>query len=185
VADRPISAAELAVLESMLPEGLTPVMQDVATCLFVALVKRDERIGTPAPSGHWLALLESMARMVLAQLQNLCDEMGGAPLYLAKGVATTRKRPYTAERFATKKDQATPRERKVWALWHQLHRDGAISDNSPAALNAWVARTVHVDALVWCDDLMLNTLIEALKVWCERAADARAAARARAAATQG
>ena len=25
--------------------------------------------------------------MVLAQLQNLCDEMGGAPLYLAKGVA--------------------------------------------------------------------------------------------------
>lgn len=85
--DRPISAAELAVLEGMLPEGLTPVMQDVATCLFVALVKRDERIGTPAPSGHWLALLESMARMVLAQLQNLCDEMGGAPLYLAKGVA--------------------------------------------------------------------------------------------------
>ena len=85
--ERPISAAELAVLEGMLPDGLTPVMQDVAVCLFTALVKRDERIGSPAPTGHWLALLESMARMVLAQLQHLCDEMGGAPLYLAKGVA--------------------------------------------------------------------------------------------------
>lgn len=122
------------------------------------------------------ALTDRQRAAVRDHLQRLAERMG---------VATTRKRPYTAERFAAKKDQATPRERKVWALWHQLHRDGAISDNSPAALNAWVARTVHVDALVWCDDLMLNTLIEALKVWCERAADARAAARARAAATQG
>lgn len=85
------------------------------------------------------------------------------------GVAKpTRGRPYTAKRFAAKKADATPKERKVWALWNQLHRDGKLRDNSPQALNAWVQRTVHVSMMSWCTDAQLNTLIEALKAWDHR-----------------
>ena len=93
-------------------------------------------------------------------LQALAERMG-----VAKPM---RGRPLSRGRFAKAKAEATPKERKVWALWNQLHRDGKLRDNSPAALNAWVQRTVHVNALVWCNDAQLNTLIEALKVWCER-----------------
>ncbi len=56
----------------------------------------------------------------------------------------------------------------MWALWHQLHRDGKLRDPSPQALNAWVQRTVQVGALVWCNDAQLATLIEALKAWVQR-----------------
>lgn len=72
--------------------------------------------------------------------------------------------------FAQKKAQATPKERKVWALWNQLHREGKLREASPQALNAWVERTVGVSALVWCTDAQLVTLIEALKAWHDRPA---------------
>lgn len=89
------------------------------------------------------------------------------------GVAKpSRGRPYTAKRFAAKKADATPKERKVWALWNQLHRDGKLRDNSPQALNAWVQRTVHVSMMSWCTDAQLNTLIEALKAWDHRKEEA-------------
>jgi phage gp16-like protein len=85
------------------------------------------------------------------------------------GVAKpSRGRPMSGKQFAQKKAATPPKERKVWALWHQLHRDGKIRDNSQAALSAWVERTVGVSALVWCNDAQLVTLIEALKAWVER-----------------
>ena len=70
--------------------------------------------------------------------------------------------------FAQSKTAASPRERKVWALWHQLYRDGKLRDNSAAALNAWVQRTVGVAALRFATGPMLDTLIEALKAWDAR-----------------
>lgn len=85
------------------------------------------------------------------------------------GVAKpSRGRPMSGKQFAEKKAATPPKERKVWALWHQLHRDGKIRDNSQAALSAWVERTAGVSALVWCNDAQLVTLIEALKAWVER-----------------
>ncbi|OGB19452.1 MAG: hypothetical protein A2W72_18075 [Burkholderiales bacterium RIFCSPLOWO2_12_67_14] len=96
-------------------------------------------------------------------MQALAERMGVAK--------PTRQRPMTGKRFAEKKAATPPKERKVWALWHQLHRDGKIQDNSAAALNAWVARTVHVSAMVWCNDAQLVTLIEALKRWVERGSE--------------
>ena len=86
MAERRVTAAELAVLEAVLPDGLTPDMQGVANCLFVALVIQDPRAGQPAPDAKWLAMLQAFAQAVLVQLQYLCSEMGGASLYLAKGV---------------------------------------------------------------------------------------------------
>lgn len=81
-----ITQAELAVLEGMLPEGLTPDMRDVALILFEAVVMADTRCGQAAPQGDWLAQLQVWAHMVLMQLQHLANEKGGVAVYLAKGI---------------------------------------------------------------------------------------------------
>lgn len=110
-------------------------------------------------------LLNDRQRSALRDhLQGLAEQMGVAK--------PSRGRRFSAKRFAQQKAEASPKERKVWALWNQLHRDGKVRDNSPAALQAWVERTVHVSALAWCNDAQLATLIEALKAWGQRKASA-------------
>lgn len=84
------------------------------------------------------------------------------------GVAKPLRRRATGRTFAQAKAAASPRERKVWALWNQLGRDGVVRDTSAKALNAWVARTVHVSALAFANGAQLDTLIEALKAWQQR-----------------
>ena len=79
-------------------------------------------------------------------------------------------KPTTREQFAKAKAAASPRERKVWALWHQLRRDGLVDNPSRAALDAWVERTVHVSALRFATAAQLDTCIEALKAWQQRGA---------------
>ena len=96
-------------------------------------------------------------QQVRDHMQSLAERMG---------VAKPMQRRATT--FAQRKAAASPRERKVWALWHQLHRDGLVHDTSPAALNAWVQRTVHVSALAFANAAQLDTLIEALKSWQQR-----------------
>ena len=87
-------------------------------------------------------------------------------LAVRQGVAKATSGRHTS--FAQSKNAASPRERKVWALWHQLYRDGKLRDNSAAALNAWVQRTVGVAALRFATGPMLDTLIESLKSWQAR-----------------
>ena len=84
------------------------------------------------------------------------------------GVAKPLRRRATGRTFAQAKAAASPRERKVWALWHQLHRDGKVHNPSRAALDAWVERTAHVSSLRFCNAAQLDTLIEALKDWQRR-----------------
>ena len=93
-------------------------------------------------------------------MQSLAERMGV--------VQPTRRRPMPAARFAKSKADATPKERKVWALWHQLGRDGVVRDTSPQALNKWVERQIGVSALVFANGAQLDTLIEALKAWQQR-----------------
>lgn len=102
-------------------------------------------------------LLPAQQEAVRDHMQALAVKLG-----LAK---PTRSRRNT---FAQSKNAASPRERKVWALWHQLYRDGKLRDNSAPALNAWVQRTVGVAALRFATAPMLDTLIEALKAWDAR-----------------
>lgn len=82
-----MSEAEARVLEAALPEGLTADMRAVTMCLYEALVLVDERAGTTAPDGQWLAQLQTWAQQACMQLQHLADQMGGRATYLAKGVA--------------------------------------------------------------------------------------------------
>lgn len=90
-------------------------------------------------------------------MQKLAERMGV--------VQPTKQRPHTAAKFDQLKRAASPKERKVWALWHQLGRDGVVRNPSAAALHAWVERTVQVSALRFANDVQLDALIEALKAW--------------------
>lgn len=81
-----ITEAELRVLESMLPDGLTPDMRDVAQCLFEAVVMADPRCGQSPTQDDWGMQLQIWAQMALMQLQHLANQKGGVAVYLAKGV---------------------------------------------------------------------------------------------------
>lgn len=107
------------------------------------------------------AMTQAQRRTVREHLQRLAAHMGIEQ-------PATRQRPLADAAFAKAKAAASPRERKVWALWHQLHRDGLVDNPTAAALNAWVKRQVGVDALRFCTGPQLDTLIEALKAWGER-----------------
>ena len=86
------------------------------------------------------------------------------------GVARPLRRRTPGRTFAQAKAAASPRERKVWALWNQLGRDGVVHNTSATALNVWVERTVHVSALRFANSAQLDVLIEALKAWQQRGA---------------
>ena len=106
-------------------------------------------------------MTDNQQRQVRDHMQSLGERMGVVQ-------ATSQRRPLTREQFAKVKQETRPKERKVWALWNQLHRDGKINNPSAAALNAWVLRQVDVSALRFANDPQLDTLIEALKAWHER-----------------
>lgn len=94
-------------------------------------------------------------------LQRQAQRQGGA-------VAATGWRLSGAD-FAKAKAAASPRERKLWALWHALHRAGLVQHTDRAALDAWVARTVQVSSSRFASDAQLDTCIEAAKQWLQRA----------------
>lgn len=82
-----MSAPEAAVLDAMLPPGLTADMRDMALCLFEAMVLQDERAGSYPPNAEWGAQLATWARTACMQLQHLAEQKGGRAIYLAKGIA--------------------------------------------------------------------------------------------------
>ena len=116
-----------------------------------------------------LTLKTSSKDMSPAEQQKVRDHMQGLAERMGV-VQPTRRRPMPASRFAKSKADATPKERKVWALWHQLGRDGVVRDTSPQALNKWIERQIGVSALVFANGAQLDTLIEALKAWQQRGA---------------
>ena len=106
-------------------------------------------------------MTDNQQRQVRDHMQSLGERMGVVQ-------ATSQRRPLTREQFAKVKQETRPKERKVWALWNQLARDGVVHNTGTKALNAWVERTVHVSALQFANSAQLDTLIEALKAWKER-----------------
>ena len=106
-------------------------------------------------------MTDAEQRAVRDHMQALGERMG-----VVQG--TTQRRPLSRTQFDRLKKETRPKERKVWALWNQLHRDGKIANASAAALNAWVLRQVDVSALRFATDPQLDTLIEGLKAWEDR-----------------
>ena len=102
--------------------------------------------------------------MTLTEQQAVRDHLQS--LAVRMGVAQpTRRRPLSQSEFDQVKKQTSPKERKIWALWHQLGRDGLVQNTSAQALNAWVERQVGVTTLRFCTSAQLDTLIEAAKAW--------------------
>lgn len=137
--NRRLSSAEAAVLDALLPPGLTEEMRDVAYCLFEALALQDARTGTVAPDDAWLFVLRSMAHAAVVQLQHLAREKGGQAIYLAKGVAaflTARDREMCSKfrgdnykRLASEYGLTEMRVRQIVDAWQReqfLRRQGRL-----------------------------------------------------------
>ncbi|MGS5088249.1 phage protein GemA/Gp16 family protein [Hydrogenophaga sp. A37] len=111
-----------------------------------------------------LTAKNSTSDMTPAQRQQVRDHMQR----LAERSGVAQASGNTGKAWQAKRAAASPQERKVWAIWNALKRDGKIDNASGQALNAWVKRTVQVDALGFCTGPQLDTLIEALKRWQDR-----------------
>lgn len=138
-------------------KGKLNLSQDDYQALLISITRTES---TPGKSSS-KDMTPAEQRLVRDHMQRLAERLGLAQ-------PTTRRRPLTREQFDQVKKQASPRERKVWALWNQLVRDGLVENPSRNALNAWVERTVHVSALQFCTVAQLDTCIEALKAWAQR-----------------
>ncbi len=69
-----------------------------------------------------------------------------------------------------KREKPTGQASKIWALWFELHRQGAVENKSIHALNAFVKRTTkgECDRLEWLTAEQANAVIEAQKQWLRR-----------------
>jgi phage gp16-like protein len=107
---------------------------------------------------------------VRAHLSGLAEKMGVAkprplPTHQQHKPGETTRTGYG--RFGTFKI-ASPKERKVWAMWHDLGSKGKLDNPSGNALNAWVKRQTGMDQMRFCSDAQMNGLIESLKLWAGR-----------------
>lgn len=126
--ERRITQAELAVLEAMLPDGLTPDMRDVGQCLFEAPVLADPRCGQSPLEVDWGDQLHAWASLAMMQLQHLANQKGGVAVYLAKGVTahlSARDRKMCSEfrgdykTLARKYDLTEVRVRQIVDAWQR------------------------------------------------------------------
>ena len=62
-----------------------------------------------------------------------------------------------------------PSVRKVWAIWAELGKLGALHTPTPAGLRAFCKNLVGVENPSWMSPEQLNKVIESLKVWQKRA----------------
>lgn len=120
-----IDSQTAGVLEALMPRGLTETMQELALHLYTALVLRE-----PQAPGH--DRLAELARTALAQLAHVSAEMGGAGLYLAKGLMaelSVRDREICAKftgnnyrQLAQEYDLSEMRVRQIIAVWREEER---------------------------------------------------------------
>lgn len=112
----------------------------------------------------------SCTEMSVQQLQAVRHHLDGLVRVAGVGRPGGEKprRPLSAAAFEEAKRAASPKERKIWAMWNQLGREGRLDNPSSQALDAWVRRQVGVDSLRFCTGAQLDTLIESLKGWHER-----------------
>lgn len=58
---------------------------------------------------------------------------------------------------------------KIYALWGELERLGALADPSPRGLSAFVHRQTGLDRAEWLGPEQANKVTEGLKAWAARA----------------
>ena len=109
-------------------------------------------------------LTDKERQAVRDHLQHLAERTGVAKPLQRRGGGRT---------FDQAKAAASPRERKVWAIWLDMARRGLVHNKSAQALDAFVQRQTGVSALRWCSAAQLDAVIEALKLWQKRGVEVR------------
>ncbi|MFV0678968.1 regulatory protein GemA [Ottowia sp.] len=99
-------------------------------------------------------------QQVRDHLQKLAERMGVA-------------QPGRSAAFAQKRAAASPRERKVWAIWLDMARRGIVRHKDSRALDGFVQRQTGTSALRFCSAAQLDAVIEALKLWQKRGHEVR------------
>lgn len=96
---QPVTAAELHVLDAVLPPGTTEPMREVARALFESLIAGQQQVPTLAgvpgpesspgtcPGAARTARLHALAHLAAQQTAHLCANLGGSSIYFAKGCA--------------------------------------------------------------------------------------------------
>lgn len=71
--------------------------------------------------------------------------------------------------FDAARKAAPPLERKLFAVWAQLHKAGKLTTKPTAdSMASWVRSQVGVDHLRFCTQAQLHTLVESAKSWLAR-----------------
>jgi phage gp16-like protein len=98
---------------------------------------------------------DSATKLGIAELKDLCAFMDT--------LSGQTKQP-------TDTPKADPQARKIWALWQELHKIGAVRDPREAALNTFIqARCrVKVESYRWLNAYQASDVIEILKAWLDR-----------------
>lgn len=68
-----------------------------------------------------------------------------------------------------RKSSLSPIQRKLWAVWKQMHADSVIDDGSSRALNSFVKRSLN-DDVPWNEltNSQATLILENLKQWQKR-----------------
>ncbi|MDD3310996.1 regulatory protein GemA [Pseudodesulfovibrio sp.] len=95
----------------------------------------------------------------IPELKDLCAHLD----YLSGTPAKDGKRPPNVDGQA----------RKIWVLWQDLHRLGAVRDPSAGALNTFIKTRcrIKVDSYAWLNTYQANDVIEIIKKWIQRVED--------------
>jgi hypothetical protein len=66
------------------------------------------------------------------------------------------------------RQELTPVQRRMWALWMQLADAGLVRERSMLAIEAWVRGQIGVDRLEWMTSQQEHLVVERLKRWLQR-----------------
>ena len=106
---------------------------------------------------------DSTDRMTLAQLETVLRRM--------KDLGFQVRAPKSPRTAAPQRPLAqAPQDRKIRALWLDLHGMGVVRNADEAALAAFVQRMTGVAALQWLTTEQASAVIEHLKRWQQRSA---------------
>ena len=98
----------------------------------------------------------STKELSMPELKNLCAHLD----HLSGQATADGQRPPNVDAQA----------KKIWSLWQELHRLGAVRDPSVSALNVFVKNRcrIKVDSYTWLDTHQASDVIEILKKWVQR-----------------
>lgn len=73
-----------------------------------------------------------------------------------------------------------PQARKIWSLWQELHRLGAVRDPDIKALNTFIQNRcrISIESYTWLNTAQATDVIEILKQWMKRVEQDQAATQA-------